>query len=133
MAGAIDHTVADKGGCVSLAGVAGISNRWVPPSNFDLGTASPARRVPSSYEHGCACVGTPILSPQCDTLWFPRCCLAVVLSRAEREAYMRVHNQAADVWAAVRGMSSNTINQKLLQVMSLLQPLRRQVLYWVST
>lgn len=51
----------------------------------------------------------------------------VVLMPAERDAYMRVHNEAARVWASVRTMSHTAINQKLLQIMSLLQPLRRYV------
>jgi hypothetical protein len=49
----------------------------------------------------------------------------VVLSLPEREAYMRVHTEAAAVWAGVRCMSLSTINQKLIQIQSLLGPLRR--------
>lgn len=64
------------------------------------------------------------LSASCP-LFLLLCCPAVVLSSAEREAYMRVHSEAARVWAAVRTMAHAAINQKLLQVMSLLQPLRR--------
>lgn len=68
---------------------------------------------------------TPYLVPLLPHPHPPFLSSAVVLSPAERTAYLRVHREAADVWAAVRCMSSAAINQKLLQVMSLLQPLRR--------
>jgi hypothetical protein len=38
---------------------------------------------------------------------------------------MRVHAEAAEVWVGVRRMSHATINQKLIQIQSLLGPLRR--------
>jgi hypothetical protein len=52
--------------------------------------------------------------------------LAVVLSPPERRAYLEVHAKAAALWASVRHFSPAAINQKLLQIMALLLPLRRE-------
>jgi hypothetical protein len=49
----------------------------------------------------------------------------VVLSRREREGYLRVHAQAARLWGQVKALPPAAINQRLLQIMSLLLPLRR--------
>lgn len=59
------------------------------------------------------------------------CCAAVVLSPAERRAYLDVHAKAAALWASVRHFSPAAINQKLLQIMALLLPLRREWLWTV--
>jgi hypothetical protein len=53
-------------------------------------------------------------------------CFAVVLSPPERRAYLEVHAKAVALWASVRHFSPAAINQKLLQIMALLLPLRRE-------
>lgn len=53
------------------------------------------------------------------------CHCAVVLSAHERSAYLEVHEKAAAIWASLRHNHPATINQRLLQIMALLQPLRR--------
>jgi hypothetical protein len=50
----------------------------------------------------------------------------VVLSPPERRAYLEVHAKAAALWVSVRNLSPAGINQKLLQIMALLLPLRRE-------
>lgn len=50
---------------------------------------------------------------------------AVVLGARERDAYLAAHASAADHWASLRCLPPAAINQRLLQIMSLLTPLRR--------
>jgi hypothetical protein len=53
-----------------------------------------------------------------------------VLSPAEREGYLRVHREAAALWQSVRRLAPAAVNQRLLQIMSLLLPLRRCAWVW---
>lgn len=52
-------------------------------------------------------------------------CAAVALSAVERQVYMSTHRKASELWHAVRSMSPAAINQRILQIMALLVPLRR--------
>jgi hypothetical protein len=49
----------------------------------------------------------------------------VRLDPAERRQYLEVHEKAAALWASARSFSPAAINQRLLQIMALLLPLRR--------
>jgi hypothetical protein len=51
---------------------------------------------------------------------------AVTLSPAERRGYLEVHARAAALWQSVLRMPSAEVNSKLLQIMALLLPLRRE-------
>lgn len=51
--------------------------------------------------------------------------VAVVLADRERATYLDVHAKAAALWASVRHFAPAAINQRLLQIMALLLPLRR--------
>lgn len=51
--------------------------------------------------------------------------VAVPLSASERALYLDAHARAAALFHSVRGMAPAYINQRLLQIMSLLNPLRR--------
>lgn len=49
----------------------------------------------------------------------------VILTRSEQALYKRVHAAAKEQWKVVRAAGAHTVSRNLLQIMSLLLPMRR--------